>query len=157
VAHALDQANYFVDPDVDERARALRDVVQRRGQTQFRCALLLAYGGRCAVTGCDAGDALEAAHLIGYQGPQSQHVSNGVLLRADIHTLFDLDLLAIGPDTFTIVLADSLRQSSYAALHGQTLTLPQDPSTWPSRTALAHRWRFAPRPLDVNLCSPAAG
>jgi hypothetical protein len=153
---AVEQAHYFVDPDAEDgRTRALREVVQRRGQAQFRRALLHAYGGRCAVTGCDAVDALEAAHLIGYHGPLSQHVSNGVLLRADIHTLFDLELLAICPDSFTIVLADSLRQSSYAALHGQALTLPLDPLMLPSRDALAQRWRSAPDRVSAVSLSAA--
>ena len=97
------------------RARALREVVQQRGQPAFRRALLAAYGERCAITGCDAEDALEAAHIIGYPGPDTQHVSNGLLLRADIHTLFDLGLVAICPDTLRVALVPSLRVDLYDA------------------------------------------
>jgi hypothetical protein len=57
----------------------------------------LSYQGRCAVTSCDAGAALEGAHLRPYRGPESNDVTNGLLLRADIHTLFDLRLLAPDP------------------------------------------------------------
>ena len=136
----LEHEHYFTDFGTDDgRTRLLREVVQRRGQARFRSALLSAYEGRCAVTGCDAADALEAAHLIGYMGPNTQHVSNGVLLRADIHTLFDLGLLSICPDTLTIVLASPLRQSSYADLHGQPLSLPRNTMQQPSRVALRHR------------------
>lgn len=46
-----------------ERERRLREVVVRRGQPEFRSRLIAAYGGRCAVTGCDALAALEAAHI----------------------------------------------------------------------------------------------
>ena len=92
--------------------------------------------------GCDAVDALEAAHLVGYKGPDTQQVSNGVLLRADIHTLFDLGLLLICPNTLTISLASNLKQSSYAYLHGQTLSLPRDPTKQPSNGALRHRWEI---------------
>ncbi len=49
--------------------------------------LLKAYSGRCAVTGCDAEPALEAAHLRPYKGPESNTAANGLLLRSDIHTL----------------------------------------------------------------------
>jgi hypothetical protein len=140
----LERTSYFSDSGTDDaRARLLREVVQRRGQAQFRRELLIAYAGRCAVTGCDAVDALEAAHLMGYNGPNTQVVSNGLLLRADIHTLFDLGLLSICPDTLTVMLANALRQSSYADLHGRALTLPLDPIRRPSRAALEHRWRFA--------------
>ncbi|WP_194726432.1 HNH endonuclease [Noviherbaspirillum malthae] len=141
-SEVIEQHSYFnaTDPQ-DERKRRLREVVQRRGQSEFRRALLLAYGERCAVTGCDAADALEAAHIIGYFGPASQHVSNGLLLRADIHTLFDLDLLSICPDTLQIHLAPALRATSYAPLHGKTLTCPSNPAFQPSREALHTRWR----------------
>jgi predicted restriction endonuclease len=125
---------------VDTRARLLREVVQRRGQAAFRRQLLAGYGGRCAVTGCDAADALEAAHIIGYRGRATQHVRNGLLLRADIHTPFDLGLLVICPDTLRVALAPALRASSYAALDSQPLTLPAAPADWPDRSALRQPW-----------------
>jgi hypothetical protein len=141
---ALEQGGYF-DPTnlVDARARTLREVVQRRGQSAFRRALVAAYGGRCAVTGCDAEDALEAAHIIGYLGPATNHVTNGLLLRADIHTLFDMGLVAICPDTLRVALAPSLRASSYSVLEGQTVALPAVPAHRPNRESLRTRWSAA--------------
>ncbi|MES2899499.1 MAG: HNH endonuclease [Pseudomonadota bacterium] len=136
----LESANYYADNEDDARRRVLREVVQRRGQAGFRNKLLSAYGARCAVTGCDAVDALEAAHLVGYNGVATQIVTNGVLLRADIHTLFDLGLLAICPQSLTVVLADSLRSTSYGVLHGQALALPANPLERPSAAALHHNW-----------------
>ncbi|MFL6672912.1 MAG: HNH endonuclease [Massilia sp.] len=126
---------------VDASARVLREVVQRRGQPAFRRQLFLAYGGRCAVTGCDAEAALEAAHIIGYCGPQSQDVRNGLLLRADVHTLFDLGLLSICPDTLCVALAPALRGSTYAELHGRPLALPTAQDQQPDREALRQRWQ----------------
>ena len=140
----LEQASYFADSSISAgRERLLREVLQRRGQAQFRRALISAYGGRCAVTGCDAVDALEAAHLIGYNGRHTQHVSNGLLLRADIHTLFDLGMLSICPVTLKVVLTDALRLTSYATLDGKTLALPFDLTKRPSAAALEQRWKFA--------------
>ena len=52
------------------------------------------YEGKCAVTGCDVPDVLQAAHIFPYMGPETNHPSNG-LLRADIHTLFDLGLIEL--------------------------------------------------------------
>jgi len=109
---------------VDDRRRILASIVRRRGQAAFRSALLQAYGGRCAMTGCDVSDALEAAHIHPYFGPGSNTVSNGLLLRADIHTLFDLYLVAVNPDSLRIAVAPALRQSTYGELDGSALASP---------------------------------
>ncbi|MEO2018753.1 MAG: HNH endonuclease signature motif containing protein [Fuerstiella sp.] len=45
---------------------------------------------------------LEAAHIRPYRRPEDNDVQNGLLLRADIHTLFDLNLLGIEPGTWQI-------------------------------------------------------
>lgn len=56
---------------VDARQRAITAIVRRRGQPEFRQRLIDAYQGRCAITGCDAVEALEAAHIIPHQGDQT--------------------------------------------------------------------------------------
>jgi hypothetical protein len=129
------------DPDAleDERRRATANVVQRLGEPEFRRALIAAYKGRCAISGCDVEPALQAAHIIPYMGPQSNRCSNGLLLRADLHNLFDLGLLAIDPDSLTVCLAPSLTGSCYAHLNGVGLTLPKAPAERLSREALKHR------------------
>ena len=65
---------------------------------------------RCMVSGCQLVDLLEAAHIRPYRGENDNHPSNGLLLRADLHTLFDLDLLGIDPETLLVRLADPLPQ-----------------------------------------------
>ena len=99
------------DPDSvkDERERAIRAIRLRRGQPAFRATLLEAYGRRCAITGCSVEDVLEAAHITPYLGSLTNHVSNGLLLPTDIHTLFDCGLLAIEPRTRTVVIAEALK------------------------------------------------
>ena len=123
----------------DERERAMRAICIRRGQPAFRNELLAAYGGRCTVTGCDIEDVLEAAHISPYSGPSSDNVCNGLLLRSDIHTLFDSGLLAFDPRTRQVVLADKLTGSDYAHLAGQVLREPSDPAHHPSSLCLAQR------------------
>ena len=71
----------------DARKKVMRAIVLRRGQPEFRRDLIAAYEGRCAVTGCDLVDALEAAHIVPHRGTHTNVVRNGLLLRADIHTL----------------------------------------------------------------------
>ena len=109
-------------------------------QPEFRNKLVAAYNGRCAVTGCDTVSALEAAHITPYLGPESNHVTNGLLLRADIHTLLDLDLIGIDPESLRVMVAKQLRETCYKELDGQELTVPDDVALAPSKEALQKRW-----------------
>lgn len=103
------------DPDdiEDAKTRVRASIVRRRGQHAFRQILLDAYGGRCAVTGCDVADVLEAAHIVPYQGDATHVVNNGLLLRADIHTLFDLGWIAVDPVSMTVLVHPELWQTQY--------------------------------------------
>ena len=81
-----------------------REITMRRGREQFRNNLFAQYGRRCLVTGCNIVDILEAAHIDPYRHESHNHPGNGLLLRADIHTLFDLNLLGIEPTSLEIEL-----------------------------------------------------
>lgn len=120
----------------DAREKIARLVAKRQGQPEFRRKLLKAYGSKCAMSGCDAPAALEAAHIIPYLGPQTNHISNGLLLRADLHTLFDLGLLAIDSDTMTVVVHPSLLRTEYERLAGRPVSLPTKRENRPNREAL---------------------
>lgn len=122
--------------EYDERRRVVRQIVARRGQREFRSRLLDAYGGCCAITGCDAQAVLEAAHLIPYRGPNSNSPENGLLLRADIHTLLDLQLLSVRPDDLTVVVSASLTHTHYATLEGALLRRPSGSYRGPGRREL---------------------
>ena len=101
-------ARGLFDPDVDARRRIMAAIVQREGQPAFRQALLQAYEGTCAISGCTVEALLEAAHIVPYRGPHTDFVENGLLLRADLHKLFDLRLFRIDPDTRTVRLSADL-------------------------------------------------
>jgi hypothetical protein len=120
----------------DARERALRSLVIRQGQPAFRRKLLLAYGGQCAVTGFDSEFVLEAAHIIPYRGEHTNDVTNGLLLRADIHSLFDCGKIGVHPDSKKIILSESLTRSKYKYLARKELRLPSDPSLHPNAAAL---------------------
>jgi putative restriction endonuclease len=123
----------------DARLRVLRTITQRRGQQSFRDALVAAYDGKCAITGCSILDVLEAAHITPYLGPETNKVENGLLLRADLHTLFDCGLLTIEPDSMTVMVAARLLESEYGSLHGRKLRVPKQPGQNPSTDALKLR------------------
>jgi hypothetical protein len=131
-----EENQYFDAATVDdERQRTLREIVERRGQQSFRRRLIEEHHGRCVVTECDAVAALEAAHIMPYLGPRSDQVSNGLLLRADIHTLFDLDLIRIHPESLKVVLAPPLQGTCYGEIEGRLLSIAA------KREALKQRWR----------------
>lgn len=146
------------DPDSihDERERALRAIRLRRGQPAFRAALLAAYGRRCAITACSVVDVLEAAHITPYLGSLTNHVSNGLLLRTDIHTLFDCYLLAIEPKTRTVIMADTLKGSSYAKIAGKILRSPNDVASGPSKRNLEKRYSIFVAMHELGREEPAS-
>ena len=124
----------------DDRQRTLVEVVQRKGQPLFRQCLLYAYQFRCAISNCDAVPALEAAHISPYRGAQSNVTRNGLLLRADFHTLFDLNLIAIEPMALIVRLSKDLLATSYAQYHMKSIALPVAQKDIPDREALELRY-----------------
>jgi putative restriction endonuclease len=130
-----------LDDDYDARLRVRRQIVARQGQATFRASLVDAYGGRCAITGFDAVAALEGAHLRPYRGPESNSVTNGLLLRADIHTLFDLSLLAPDPHTRVIVVSKLLMETQYATFSNSRLAAPAAAWQRPDQKALQAVWQ----------------
>jgi len=121
----VDESGYFLPENVeDQRNRVVRSIVQRQGQKEFRTALMAAYENKCAMTGCAVVDVLEAAHIHPYLGRETNTVSNGLLLRADIHTLFDLYLVGVDTSTMQICVAPNLAGSCYWELTGRALAKP---------------------------------
>ena len=93
-------------------------------QEAFRQALLRAYEGRCAITGCDVEPALEAAHVADWRSEND--AGAGILLRADLHRLFDDGLLVIDRD-YTVIAAPPW----YREIQGVRLRLPKNRLQWP--------------------------
>lgn len=110
------------------RYGAPRLVVPRLGQGTFRVAVTDAYGRACAVTGEHSLPALEAAHIRPYADEGPHDVRNGLLLRADLHRLFDTGYVTVTPERRLEVSprlrADYRNGRSYYPLHGVVLTLP---------------------------------
>jgi hypothetical protein len=135
-ADAADPSPFDPDSIEDGRARIKASIVQRRGQARFRGVLMKAYGGRCAISGCGVRDVLEAAHILPFLGPETNHVCNGLLLRADLHTLFDCGLIGVDADQMRVLMAPCLAKSEYAKLRGAPLRLPEKASDHPNKRAL---------------------
>ncbi|WP_316205339.1 HNH endonuclease [Bradyrhizobium sp. SZCCHNS3004] len=123
-----------------ETKRINRAIIARKGQAPFRRALLDAYDGRCAVTGCTEINVLEAAHIVGHRSCGRYEVANGLLLRADWHTLFDLGLWAVHPKWGTIEVSPDIAQE-YQKFDGRPLRAPNDTKLAPGSDALEKRYK----------------
>jgi len=124
------------DPEHDARVRVLANVVRRQGQGKFRDNLIDAYGGRCVVSGCTALAAIDAAHIRPYMGSHTNDTANGLLLRTDIHALFDCGLVAVDPVTGTVIVASSVIDPTYRELHGVKIHAPKHEHAKPDSAAL---------------------
>ncbi len=103
-------------------------IVPRLGQGAFRISVMDAYQRKCAVSGGKVLPALEAAHIRPFADGGSHDVSNGILLRRDIHSVFDVGYVTIDPD-LRFVVSDRVKQDfnnghEYYRLHGASVEVP---------------------------------
>ena len=113
----------------------------RPGQGIFRALLTDFYSRKCAITGERTLPVLEAAHIKPYALVQRHELANGLLLRSDLHKLFDEGYLSIDPKERRLLVSKRIREEfengkDYYRLEGQTLREPTD---------------LAARPLTENL------
>ncbi|SAK76832.1 hypothetical protein AWB79_04657 [Caballeronia hypogeia] len=142
VEFAIDSSGAFNPFNVEDARRWIdASIVLRQGQSIFRQDLLKADDGRCAITECNVREVLEAAHICSYLGKETNHVQNGVLLRADLHTLYDRDLMAIEPFSYRVRISPALKDSDYHQIDGRVLRLPNNLKNHPSDAALGTRFR----------------
>lgn len=146
-------ASNLEPPDIDEpddedtnssliqrREQVLRQISLRRGQRKFREKLIKRYGAVCQVSGCDLLEIIEAAHIDPYSESEDNGVGNGLLLRSDIHTLFDLGYLGIEPGTLKIKLHPAIAGSEYDQIDGAGLLV--NDTKGPAPGPLKKRWSF---------------
>ena len=125
----------------DARRWVLADIVRRQGQKGFRDGLLKAYGHRCAISGETAAEVLEAAHISPYRGIHTNSLENGLLLRSDLHTLFDLHRLGIDSSN-RVVISPQVVSPTYASLQGTAVSRPRPVSARPGKRLLAAHLRL---------------
>ncbi len=114
----------------------------RLGQGTFRVAVTGAYGGACAVSREHSLPVLEAAHIRPYGSEGSHEVANGLLLRADIHRLFDAGYVTVTPEHRFVVSQRLAREwengKAYYAMDGNEIALPRRAADRPDPELL--RW-----------------
>jgi len=119
-------------------------VRRRRGQRAFRFAMLDRFGERCAFTGVQPPQVLEAAHLYSYAEVGQHHSDAGLLLRRDCHTLFDAKLVTVDPKSYKIEISPYLEQyETYRGLNGKPLQVAQGFEPSPEYLEVHHQEAMA--------------
>ncbi len=117
-----------------------RLVVPRLGQQSFKAVVASNYGHRCAITGDKVRPVLEAAHIQPVAAGGEHRSDNGLLLRSDMHTLFDRGYIGVDPG-HRLLVSPRLRQEFgngdfLYAKQGEIIALPERRVDWPALTFL---------------------
>jgi putative restriction endonuclease len=112
----------------------------RLGQGSFRVLVTDAYERRCAITNERTLPALDAAHIKPYSESGQHIVKNGILMRRDLHALFDKGYVTITP-SMQVEVSRRIKEEfengrDYYRLQGSKIQLPANPANYPSREYL---------------------
>lgn len=129
----------FGSPENDKFSQQLI----RPNQQMFRVMLLSTYQRTCAITQSQVTQVLDAAHIQPYAYEKIDKVHNGLLLRTDVHRLFDNGLIGVNPNHMEAVLSPRLIGSEYEDLAGRSVSLPDSQQFHPSADLLdEHRRKW---------------
>jgi putative restriction endonuclease len=108
----------------------------RLGQQAFQAVVLGAYRRRCAITGGRIRPVLQAAHIRPLPSGGEHRLDNGLLLRSDVHTLYDRGYLGVDPK-HRLLVSPRLREEfgngeQFYALAGRPIAVPERPGDRPN-------------------------
>jgi putative restriction endonuclease len=141
-ARLLASAGEVAAPAVEEPAMWGEPVLlrPRLGHGTFRVLVTDNYQRRCAVTGEKALPVLDAAHIRPVTEGGQHRLDNGLLLRTDVHRLFDTGYVTVTPDGRFLVsrrLKDDFDNGEpYMPFHGQRIWMPGEAASRPDREGL---------------------
>ncbi len=106
--------------DIDKKAQVLDaarerkqvEILSRPGQSRFRKDVLEASGGKCLLTGVTIKESLQACHIVPVKDKGTDHRSNGLILRADLHTLYDKGHIRI-LESGEVTVSDYIKDDPY--------------------------------------------
>ena len=125
-------------------------VLPRLGQGAFRVIVTDVYKRQCALTNSHILHVLDAAHIRPYAYGGTHNPNNGLLLRQDLHTLFDRGYLTVTPG-YAVEVSRRLKDEfdngrEYYALQGKKILLPDATAFRPSPNQLAWHNEHVYRP-----------
>ena len=129
----------------DEVFLIRREILQRTGQGKFREIIRSAYNDVCSISRTTEPTALVAAHIRPVKSKGRHSVNNGMLLRADIHNMFDSGLISVDGN-HRIHVSSLVSDQRYVKLKGKRLYLPHNRKQWPNTSALKQHFEKVFRP-----------
>jgi putative restriction endonuclease len=132
--HRIDDKSLSAAASAEQRFGAEYLTRGRLGQGAFRVLVTDAYQRRCAITGEKILPVLEAAHIKPYAEQGPHQISNGILLRSDLHKLFDLGYITVTPELH-VEVSSRLKEEwqngrEYYAHHGKALQYQPGKKAW---------------------------
>ena len=136
VAHQPTPALVPLQTEEQVRRGEPQIVLPRLGQGSFRVVVADAYDRRCALTGSPVLHVLEAAHIRPVTADGPNDVRNGLLLRQDVHTLFDRGYITVTPE-YRVEVSRRIKDEfangkEYYSAHGRLISLPGKPTLQPA-------------------------
>ena len=132
--------NSLIEAKDDLEFRTItRDLRIRRGQNKLRENLFYLYEAKCCLTRFAIKELLHACHIIPHSHSGINSTANALLFRADIHDLFDSNLMGINPKTLEAVPHKILNETEYSNLKGVRICDRIDGKR-PDFNALSYRW-----------------
>lgn len=137
----IDEININIKDAKNDLEIAVVEILKRirSGQNKLRENLFVKYNGKCCITGCSIKEALDACHIFSHAESGDNSTANALLLRSDIHSLWDVNLIGIHPETLEIHVSTQLADSEYYQYHGKNLARGIDLLP-PNKDYLAIRW-----------------
>lgn len=102
----IDSQTTFDEP-IHQYAKYLANI--RIGQGAFRVLITDAYSRRCSISGEKTLPVLEAAHIKPYSQSGPNKTENGLLLRADLHKLFDTGYITV-TDSYHVEISKRIKE-----------------------------------------------
>jgi len=117
---------YIKEAKDDELNKIQVWINQRQNQSKFKLSLLKKYNSQCLISQTQIPELIEAAHIFLHSKSGQNSIANGILLRSDLHILFDCGLLSINPEDFKVVINKSLEKTEYQKFHDLKVHLSED-------------------------------
>jgi hypothetical protein len=137
-----------VQEEMTERKKRLAEQATRPDQATFSDAVRQNYGNVCAVTGCTTRAALDAAHIRVEDGKDDNSSENGILLRKDVHALFDAHLVTLTEDASRVETSLKLTDHpGYSFLRSASVASPACGPRPSIENIRHHRARFTQKAL----------
>ncbi|WLD23470.1 HNH endonuclease signature motif containing protein [Flavobacterium dauae] len=117
---------YMKEANDDELQKIQVWINQRKNQSKFKLNLLKKYNSQCLISKIKVPELIEAAHIFPHSKSGQNNIANGILLRTDLHILFDRGLLCIDPENFNVIIDKSLEKTEYQKFHDLKVDLIEE-------------------------------